>query len=169
MCENASPGPAHQGLKSRRPGDVSPYEHVVAGPSRLFARSCRRHRRHPRTPVRIKLSSGTGRRWLSWPARVDRNARLTSLVVGHSVRSRHPRPSSSGQHAVLSTRCERTGPHMGHKTRPVGVTRGYLRPPISLQDTETRGDKNSSQADSAGSIPVTRSTREQRCSTSESD
>jgi hypothetical protein len=44
-----------------------------------------------------------------------------------------------------------------------------LRPPISLQDTETRWDKNSSQADSAGSIPVTRSTHEKRCSTSEFD
>jgi hypothetical protein len=43
-----------------------------------------------------------------------------------------------------------------------------LRPPISLQDKETREDKNSSQADSAGSIPVTRSISEKRCSTSES-
>jgi hypothetical protein len=35
---------------------------------------------------------------------------------------------------------------------------------MSLQDTETREDKNSSQADSAGSIPITRSTREKCCS-----
>ena len=39
-----------------------------------------------------------------------------------------------------------------------------MRPPKPLQDTETRWEKNSSQADSAGSIPVTRSTREKRCS-----
>src|SRR5664279_4508472 len=37
-------------------------------------------------------------------------------------------------------------------------------PPKPLQHTRTRWDKNSSQADSAGSIPVTRSTREKRCS-----
>src|SRR5450631_3361193 len=42
-----------------------------------------------------------------------------------------------------------------------------MRPPKPLQDRETRWDKNSSQADSAGSIPVTRSTREKRCNTSE--
>ena len=35
---------------------------------------------------------------------------------------------------------------------------------MSLQDTETRWDKNSSQADSAGSIPVTRSMFEYRYS-----
>jgi len=62
----------------------------------------------------------------------------------------------------------RTGPHTGHKTRPLGATNGLLRPPILLQHRRRRRHKNSSQADSAGSIPVTRSTREKCCNTSES-
>ena len=37
--------------------------------------------------------------------------RLTSLVVDTRRGRGDPRPSSSGQHAVLSTRNERTGPH----------------------------------------------------------
>ena len=42
-----------------------------------------------------------------------------------------------------------------------------MRPPKPLQHTRTRWDKNSSQADSAGSIPVTRSIREKCCSRTE--
>ena len=60
--------------------------------------------------------------------------------------------------APAATKTERSGPHTGHNTRPVEATSGQLRPPIPLQDWRTRRHKNSSQAECAGSIPVTRST-----------
>ena len=42
-----------------------------------------------------------------------------------------------------------------------------MRPPKPLQDRQTRRHQNSSQAECAGSIPVTRSARERHCSTIE--